>query len=114
MKKIIGRVAGALLALALLYVMLWWEIRLGGNAWLIRYLGASGPQAVRSVVSLLFFCGIYLLHYRSYRSMRLLGLKAPLKEGDRFPLTLKFEKAGEVKVEVVVESVQGGPAKHAH
>jgi hypothetical protein len=67
----------ALLALALLYVMLWWEIRLGGNEWLVRYLGASGPQAVRSVVSLLFFCGIYLLHYRSYRSMRLLGVKAP-------------------------------------
>ena len=67
----------ALLALALLYVMLWWEIREGGNEWLRRYLGPSGPSALRSVVSLLFFCGIYLLHYRSYRSMRVLGLKAP-------------------------------------
>ena len=28
----------------------------------------------------------------------LVGLKAPLKEGERFPMTLKFEKAGEVPV----------------
>jgi copper(I)-binding protein len=42
----------------------------------------------------------------------LVGLKAPLKEGDRFPMTLKFEKAGEVKVDVVVESVRTEPMKH--
>jgi periplasmic copper chaperone A len=32
-----------------------------------------------------------------------IGLKAPLKQGDKFPLKLKFEKAGEVTVEVSVE-----------
>jgi len=31
------------------------------------------------------------------------GLKAPLKAGDKFPLKLKFEKAGDVTVEVNVE-----------
>ncbi len=67
----------ALLALALLHAMLWWQLRQGGYEWLTQHLGSTGPQALRSVVSLLFFCGIYLLHYRSYRSMRLLGLKAP-------------------------------------
>jgi periplasmic copper chaperone A len=36
----------------------------------------------------------------------LLGLKAPLKEGDSFPMTLKFEKAGEVVVDVKVQSLQ--------
>jgi hypothetical protein len=40
----------------------------------------------------------------------LVGLKAPLAAGSSFPLTLKFEKAGEVKVEVKVES--GMPAGH--
>jgi periplasmic copper chaperone A len=40
----------------------------------------------------------------------LLGLKAPLAAGSSFPLTLKFEKAGELKVEVKVES--GMPAGH--
>ena len=39
----------------------------------------------------------------------LVGLKAPLKEGDRFPMTLTFEKAGEVKVDVVVEGVKPAP-----
>jgi periplasmic copper chaperone A len=32
------------------------------------------------------------------------GLKAPLKEGASFPMKLRFEKAGEVTVEVKVEA----------
>ncbi len=32
----------------------------------------------------------------------LIGLKAPLKEGERFPLTLRFAKAGEIQIEVPV------------
>jgi copper(I)-binding protein len=35
--------------------------------------------------------------------LMLMGLKAPLKVGDKFPLTLKFEKSGEVVVTVNVE-----------
>jgi hypothetical protein len=35
----------------------------------------------------------------------LIGLTEPLKEGERFPLTLTFEKAGSVTVEVAVEGV---------
>lgn len=45
------------------------------------------------------------------------GLKAPLKEGDRFPLKLKFEKAGEVTVDVKIEGMAGGAAvssEHEH
>lgn len=40
------------------------------------------------------------------------GLKAPLKAGEKFPLKLKFEKAGEVEVIVNVEApgAAGGPA----
>jgi len=33
-----------------------------------------------------------------------IGLKAPLKAGESFPLKLKFEKAGEVTVQVNVEA----------
>lgn len=33
----------------------------------------------------------------------LIGLKAPLKQGDSFPVTLKFEKAGDVLVTVPVQ-----------
>ena len=38
-----------------------------------------------------------------------IGLKAPLKAGDQFPMKLKFEKAGEVTVDVKVEA----PGKEA-
>lgn len=34
----------------------------------------------------------------------LMGLKAPLKEGEMFPLTLTFEHAGTVTVDVIVQS----------
>jgi copper(I)-binding protein len=42
----------------------------------------------------------------------LMELKAPLKAGDKFPLTLTFEKAGNVTVEIVVEKLAGPPAGH--
>ena len=47
--------------------------------------------------------------------MMLIGLKEPLKDGARFPMTLEFERAGKVEVTVVVERDQpSGAASHAH
>jgi len=40
------------------------------------------------------------------------GLKAPLKAGDRFPMTLRFQKAGAVTVQVTVEAVKAEPLRH--
>jgi periplasmic copper chaperone A len=48
--------------------------------------------------------GSVVLKPGSYHLM-LMGLKKPLKAGDSFPLTLKFEKAGEVAVTVPVEAM---------
>ena len=42
----------------------------------------------------------------------LIGLTGPLKEGASFPLTLTFEQAGEVTVEVKVESATAGGSGH--
>ncbi|WP_372527000.1 copper chaperone PCu(A)C [Piscinibacter sp.] len=42
----------------------------------------------------------------------LLGLKAPLKAGDSFLMTLKFEKAGEATVDVKVQAVGAAPMPH--
>lgn len=42
--------------------------------------------------------------------LMLLGLKQPLKEGDRFPVTLTFRKAGECQADVWVEA----PKSQAH
>lgn len=46
-----------------------------------------------------------------------IGLPKPLKAGDSFPLTLRFEKAGEVKVEMKVMTQPAGgamPPMHKH
>lgn len=42
--------------------------------------------------------------------LMLIGLKSPLQAGTTYPLTLKFEKAGELKVDVKVE----GPTPMPH
>jgi periplasmic copper chaperone A len=39
-------------------------------------------------------------------------LKQPLKEGDEFPMTLTFEKAGSIDVKVKVEAMGGGSHQH--
>jgi periplasmic copper chaperone A len=47
----------------------------------------------------------------------LIGLKAPLEEGKSFPLTLEFEKAGEVEVMATIEDIGhagGGGREHGH
>jgi hypothetical protein len=46
--------------------------------------------------------------------LMLIELKAPLKPGDKVPVTLRFEKAGEVKAELAVGAMaSSGPAmKH--
>ena len=44
----------------------------------------------------------------------LMELKAPLREGDRFPLRLTFEKAGIVEVEVAIEKAGAGAPMSGH
>ena len=42
--------------------------------------------------------------------LMLIGLKAPLKEGTSFPMTLQFERAGTVEVTVDVQKSMAGGA----
>ena len=44
----------------------------------------------------------------------LMGLRTPLKKGLTFPMTLKFEIAGEVNVEVVIVSGTAGGGGMGH
>lgn len=49
--------------------------------------------------------------------LMLMNLKAPLKEGERVPLVLKFAHAGEVKVELEVRALgatSAMPGMHGH
>jgi periplasmic copper chaperone A len=41
-------------------------------------------------------------------------IKRPFKEGERIPATLRFQKAGEVKVEFLVTGLTGQPPSHPH
>jgi copper(I)-binding protein len=45
--------------------------------------------------------------------LMLMNVKAPLKEGDKVPLTLRFEHAGEVKTELQVGRLTDS-GKHGH
>jgi hypothetical protein len=67
----------SLLALALTVGILWWEVRGGGQSWLIAHLGRRGPSLVTSFAGLIAFGVIYAVHRKYYRNMELLGLKAP-------------------------------------
>jgi copper(I)-binding protein len=44
----------------------------------------------------------------------LMGLDKPLAAGESFPLTLSFEKAGELTVTVAVRAAGDDPSQHAH
>ena len=44
----------------------------------------------------------------------LIGLTAPLQQGARVPLTLRFERAGEVQVELAVEAAGARGSAHHH
>lgn len=43
-----------------------------------------------------------------------IGLNKTLKAGDSFPMTLKFEKAGDVKVDVKVTTMRADAGEHKH
>jgi len=46
--------------------------------------------------------------------LMLVDLKQPLKEGDKVPVTLKFEHAGEVNVQFQVRALAAAPPHHMH
>jgi hypothetical protein len=47
--------------------------------------------------------------------LMLVDLKRPLKEGEKVPLVLKFEKSGEVKVDFEVRPLTApAPSEHKH
>ena len=46
--------------------------------------------------------------------LMLVDLKQPLKAGDKVPVTLKFERSGELKVDFVVEPLGGPAPDHKH
>jgi len=99
-----------------------------------RLIGASTPVArtveihhsvvdAQNVMRMRAIDGIALppgtevrLRHGGEHHLMLLGLKQPLLVGDRFPLTLRFERAGEREVMVWVQQprVSAGVHEHKH
>lgn len=87
-----------------------------------RLLGASTPRAERVEIHLSTMdgnvmrmraiealelpagAGVRLRHGEAGAHLMLFGLSAPLRDGERFPLTLRFEHAGSVEVKVWVQT----------
>jgi hypothetical protein len=99
-----------------------------------RLVGASTPVArtveihrsvvdAKSVMRMRAVDGVDLpprselkLRHGGEHHLMLIDLKAPLKNGDRFPMTLRFEKAGEREVTVWVQQPRdaAGASEHRH
>ena len=77
------------------------EMKMDGNVMRMREVSAVDVPAGQAVE--LKPGGLHIM---------LMGLKTPLKQGDKFPLKLKFEKAGEVTVTVNVEGAAASHEKH--
>ncbi len=97
-----------------------------------RLLGASTPRAKRVELHSMSMSGDIMrmrevdsieaipgrpvkLEPGSANHLMLVGLATPLKAGERFPLTLRFEKAGALSVEVLVQKaapVQDAAHRH--
>ena len=54
------------------------------------------------------------LRHGGEHHLMLIDLRAPLKTGDRFPMTLRFQKAGEIEVMVWVQQPRDASGAPAH
>jgi periplasmic copper chaperone A len=78
-------------------------------------IDAQGVMRMRAEPALPLPAGADLrLRHGGEWHLMLSGLKAPLQEGQRFPLTLHFEHAGTVEVSVWVQRPRGMASAHGH
>ncbi len=78
------------------------EMKMEGNVMRMREL--DGPLEIKPGETVtLAPGGMHLM---------MMGLKGPLKQGEKVPLTLVFEKAGKIDVELVVVAIGASPHHH--
>ena len=76
-----------------------------GRVELHTHLHEGGVMKMRQVPNVPVAAGGKVTFQPSGYHVMLIDLKQPLKEGDLLPITLVFEKAGEIKVEATVEPI---------
>ncbi|MGF1612163.1 MAG: copper chaperone PCu(A)C [Kiloniellales bacterium] len=82
------------------------------SAELHTHLMDDGVMKMRPVVAIEVAPGEPAVLQPGGLHIMLMGLSAPLQEGQSFPLTLTFEKAGTIEVEVEIEgATEMGPGK---
>jgi len=74
------------------------------HAALHTHLMEDGVMKMRPVEAIEVASGEPTLLKPGGLHVMLMGLKAPLVEGESFPLTLVFERAGRIEVEVTIEN----------
>lgn len=81
-----------------------------GKAELHEHVHADGVMKMQQVQDVAIPAGGEVKFEPMGYHVMLFNLKQQAKDGERFPLTLNFEKAGKVEVEVAVQ--KGAPAGH--
>lgn len=78
-----------------------------------EHVNKDGMMKMQKVEAVDIPAGTTLTFAPGHYHLMLFGLKKPLADGERFPLTLHFQKAGDLKVEVEVQR-QAPVAADAH
>ena len=81
-----------------------------------NHLMVDGVMKMRPVAAIEVAPGEPTLLQPGGLHVMLMGLKAPLKKGESFPMTLVFERAGKVEVEIKIEDATetGAPSGQEH
>ena len=94
------------------------ETPVAKRAELHTHIMEGGVMKMRSVGAVEVAPGEPVVFQPGGLHVMLMGLKAPLKEGESFPLTLKFEKAGKVEIQVKIGAPTATepvmPGDHVH
>lgn len=83
-----------------------------GKAELHEHVHADGVMKMQQVQDVVIPAGGEVKFEPMGYHVMLLDVKQQAKDGERFPLTLNFEKAGKVEVQVAVQ--KEAPADHEH
>lgn len=88
------------------------ETPVAGKAEIHEHAHVGGMMKMQQVPNVVIPAGGEVKFAPMGYHVMLFDLKQQARDGDRFPLTLTFEKAGQVQVEVAVQKDE--PADHQH
>lgn len=88
------------------------ETPVAGKAEIHEHAHVGGMMKMQQVPNVVIPAGGEVKFAPMGYHVMLFDLKQQAKDGDRFPLTLTFEKAGQVQVEVAVQKDEPAAAEH--